>query len=98
MLQFLLICTSVVFMDRAFPPNVYRAAPQLWDGDLRDVYRRYGLVKFPRTALAFATCVAAGLEFMTNIGRWTQGLLVIGVGCAFLMSAAIDTWRARKER
>jgi hypothetical protein len=98
MLRFLLFCAFIVFSDRVFPPNVYRAAPQLWDGDLRDVYRRYGLVKFPRTALAILACVAAALEFMTSIGRWTQGLLCIGFTGAFVISAAVDIWRAQKER
>lgn len=95
-LQFILGCALIVFLDRVFPWTVIRAAPQLWEGSMKDVMKRYGFVKFPRTALAALACVAGGLEWLTGLGRLTGGWLYPCFGLVFLAGAAVDTFRARK--
>jgi hypothetical protein len=97
MFKFIAICTIVILGDRWFLGTVVRAAPQLWEGSMRDVEKRYGLVKFPRTALAVLACVAAGLESLTSVGQSTQYLITIGFMLAFLVAAAVDTWKAQKS-
>jgi hypothetical protein len=96
MLKFVAMCVFVVWVDRWFPWTVVKAAPQFWEGSMSDIGKRYGLVKFPRTALAALTCIATGIEMLAGIGQSTRYLISIGFMFAFLVSAAVDTWRARK--
>ncbi len=92
----LLMTIGMIIMDRTFPGNVWRFAPQMFDGDLRDVYKRYGFVSFPRTLLALCVCISSASNRVFDISETAYAIIVTVFAVLFGVSASLDVWRARK--
>ena len=87
----------MIFLDRAFPINAWKFAPKEFDGELKDIYERYGLVRFPRTLFAVLTCAALGADIFIPVDQRVQGGVFLAFLVLFLVFAAIDVWKSRKR-
>lgn len=85
---------AILVADRAIPNGWMKFSFGSLKRSRQEIWDRYKLVAFPRTAFGVAVCLAAGANIVVPIDSEIQGWTMVIFGAAFAMSASIDTWRA----
>lgn len=86
----------MIMADRALPAQVRRVAGAYFETTPVEFYKRYGRVSFPRTLFMLLAIASAALEYFLDISQVTEGLIAIFFIVLWTISAAIDTFRARR--
>jgi hypothetical protein len=83
----------LAILDRAIPVVSLRYVWSKINVDLKTLYARYGVVRFPRIIFAVTLCVFMGLDSLGENAQVLGAAASVVLYCAF---AALDLWRALK--
>jgi len=87
------------FFDRCIPANVLRfASAAMIEGTADDVYRRYGLFRFPRTFLWFLSWCSFAFIVMLPVNEPLQISLLVFTLAGASLYAGFDAIKSLKGR
>jgi hypothetical protein len=95
-MELLFIVAFLALADRAIPANLRRFAGDYFTSTPEDYWARYGLISFPRTALAVLLCLLTALHMLrhSDLVAW----LGVAVSLIYAGSAGLDALRAGRPR
>lgn len=93
---FIFAVAVVLFLDRIAPAYVTRIWPKGFSMTGAELYRRYGLIKFPRTIIGLTACLPFLAPIFFPISNTICLLISIPLMILFIVFAGIDIFKTRK--
>ena len=95
-MKFLFALVFLAAADRAIPANARRFGVGFFATSDEQFYRKYGIIKFPRTLLAVCTCAAFLLHFISPLTQEEEGYIAVVFALLYGISISADVIKARK--
>ncbi len=95
MVKIVLIFLVVCAVDLLLPLKVRWASDQLFSNSVSEMYRKYGLISFPRTLFAALACVAASVAALHLLDERLEIALFLFAMIAWGVCAMFDVFRSR---
>ncbi len=96
MIESILVVLFVVFADRVVPARTALTDLRPDRPPLEEVYKRYGLVAFPRTILALLLIAVGIIRFAIKVEWQWIDFALVGTAVCYFAAAWYDTHKAFK--
>lgn len=97
-MNLLLTAVFVVIIDRIVPLCGWGLAAIFFKIDWAVFARRYGAISFPRTVLGVSACIPDAINLLVEIRPAILNLSVAILMSLFVISVALDAYRAVSKR
>ena len=90
---------AVVLADRIIPINIRRFVNKNhFTATMKEQYKAYGIVKFPRTLFAIMTCVSSVTDSFIAIDADMQAYIIAVCATLFGITACYDASKAARPK